>query len=571
MFELVPQMPHHLPQQICQALHALQQIDTAGADWQMFNASQTQMRRAMLSLYGSKKCLVPPRAPLDLTGPMGRTIHAIFLVQTLEQIYLIYRGRYFYPIVIQIFTWPALMGMAAMLDQQRKKAMALMNECRLTPLVQYQWVRAASSHRLVPGDVVVLQSGRASCDMVLLRGACLVTEAVLSGEAEQLRKCVYVSAPGQDYNPEKNRSCTIYAGTMVHQVWNPENSTEEVLVMVCRTGLNSAMGSTIRELLVPAKVTKRDPVVADIARLYLFALVLQCFIFIPYIIKAPRHGQDAKQVLWQLLDLVIYAAPPGLPLLLMLIGAVARSILLKDGLMLLFPEIIKRGAAVDVVCFDKTGTLTDSLANLHGVLPVHEAAFDSLQQSGLRWGNRLKQMFAACHSLNMVSRSAVAGADVERSLFKAVEASFLDRQTVVLPRRPNARSASSTATLSIVKVLEFSSETLRSGAVVLSEDAPHGSALLFLRGAPAVIKTLVDPATVPANFDQVVDDYSSRSFRLLAGAVGIIRGVHKLDIACMTQQQVESCATHMQLLGLVVLTNSVRTDSRQTISQIQDG
>jgi hypothetical protein len=39
----------------------------------------------------------------------------------------------------------------------------------------------------------------------------------------------------------------------------------------------------------------------------------------------------------------------------------------------------------------------------------------------------------------------------------------------------------------------------------------------------------------------------------------------------MTQQQVESCATQMQLLSLVVLTNSVRTDSRQTISQIQDG
>ena len=31
-FELVPQMPHHLPQQICQALHALQQIDTAGKE-----------------------------------------------------------------------------------------------------------------------------------------------------------------------------------------------------------------------------------------------------------------------------------------------------------------------------------------------------------------------------------------------------------------------------------------------------------------------------------------------------------------------------------------------------------
>ena len=37
-------------------------------------------------------------------------------------------------------------------------------------------------------------------------------------QAEQLRKCAYVSAPGQDYDPERDRSCTIYAGTMVQQV-----------------------------------------------------------------------------------------------------------------------------------------------------------------------------------------------------------------------------------------------------------------------------------------------------------------------------------------------------------------
>ena len=103
-------------------------------------------------------------------------------LQVLEQIYLIYQGRYFYPIVINLFTVPALRGVAAMLDQQRTKVMALMNECRLTPMVQGQWVRATSSHRLVPGDVTVLHKGRALCDMVLLRGACLVTEAMLSGE-----------------------------------------------------------------------------------------------------------------------------------------------------------------------------------------------------------------------------------------------------------------------------------------------------------------------------------------------------------------------------------------------------
>ena len=78
-----------------------------------------------------------------------------------------------------------------------------------------------------------------------------------------------------------------------------------------------------------------------------------------------------------------------------------------------------------------------------------------------------------------------------------------DRETVVLPRRPDAASALNMATLSIHMVLEFKSETLRSGAVVMSDDAPAGSALLFLRGAPAVIASLVDPASIPADFEQV--------------------------------------------------------------------
>lgn len=103
-------------------------------------------------------------------------------LQILEQIYLLYRQRYFYPVVINIFTTPAVQGMKATLNEQHGKVMALMNECRLTPMVQEQWVRATSSHRLVPGDVIVLHRGRALCDMVLLRGACLVTEAMLSGE-----------------------------------------------------------------------------------------------------------------------------------------------------------------------------------------------------------------------------------------------------------------------------------------------------------------------------------------------------------------------------------------------------
>lgn len=95
---------------------------------------------------------------------------------------MIYRGQYLYPLLINILIAPFIHGIGSVMTRQHNKVMALMNKCCLTPMVQQGWVRATSSHRLVPGDVIVLQCGRAQCDMVLLRGACLVTEAMLSGE-----------------------------------------------------------------------------------------------------------------------------------------------------------------------------------------------------------------------------------------------------------------------------------------------------------------------------------------------------------------------------------------------------
>ena len=70
---------------------------------------------------------------------------------------------------------------------------------------------------------------------------------------------------------------------------------------------------------------------------------------------------------------------------------------------------------------------------------------------------------------------------------------------------------------------------------------------------------------------QVVDGYSSKSMRLLAGLVGVIPQVHKLDLLRMTQQQIEASATELQLLSVVVLTNSVRQDSKETICEVQEG
>lgn len=46
----------------------------------------------------------------------------------------------------------------------------------------------------------------------------LCSNAILLMQAAQVRKSNYVPEKGLDYDPDKNHTCTVYAGTIVQQV-----------------------------------------------------------------------------------------------------------------------------------------------------------------------------------------------------------------------------------------------------------------------------------------------------------------------------------------------------------------
>ena len=62
---------------------------------------------------------------------------------------------------------------------------------------------------------------------------------------------------------------------------------------------------------------------------------------------------------------------------------------------------------------------------------------------------------------------------------------------------------------------------------------------------------------------------SGKSFRLLALAKGVLAGLDREAIDCMTQEQLESRAHSFELLGLLVLSNHLKDDSKDTITQLQ--
>lgn len=62
---------------------------------------------------------------------------------------------------------------------------------------------------------------------------------------------------------------------------------------------------------------------------------------------------------------------------------------------------------------------------------------------------------------------------------------------------------------------------------------------------------------------------SGKSFRLLALAKGVVMGTDREALSCMTQEQLESQVQSFELLGLLVLSNHLKDDSKGTITQLQ--
>lgn len=111
-------------------------------------------------------------------------------------------------------------------------------------------------------------------------------------------------------------------------------------------------------------------VLQDVFHLYAFALCLQILIHIPYFIKVAAFEHTTSDVVHKILDICCYAAPIGVPTILMMAGRVGHHRLAKHKISLMFPKSLKVGALADVVCFDKTGTLTHSAVCLTVLLPA---------------------------------------------------------------------------------------------------------------------------------------------------------------------------------------------------------
>ncbi|KAL0035584.1 hypothetical protein WJX79_000466 [Trebouxia sp. C0005] len=515
-FTRVPRMPVDLPGQLQQAQQALTLIDHDGGTWESFNPVGSWPRKQRVLIYGLNQIPVSwPRLSAIATSLLQ---NPLLIIQSAELMLWMYAFQYYsYPVAL---FGTMLLGSGAsgyLQYRQRMRLVTLLTKRQLVPVLYKKFVRALLAKQLVPGDVIVVQKGRAACDMVLLRGRCLVEESMLSGEASQVRKSSHTA--GVCYNPDVHRSSTVHAGSWVQQVWvDDDDDQAEALAMVVRTGEYTTTGNMLRPLIYSKTrawgAQWRDSDSKDAAKFLLLSLI---------------------------------------------------SVSVSD------TQKLRTAAQLDLVLFDKTGTLTMGEGWLHGVLPCEDRMMGGLKMEPIAWSSDMCKSIALCNDLVPVGSRKVSGHADERKAFTDLEAAFLGRNTICLPLRRHPAEPARFVTLEVLHRFEFDVDQNMSGVVARGaasgkeEEEPE----VFLKGSPHAVIQLVAHNRLPENWASVMLSWAAMGYRVMGVVCGKASVSNKQDLARLSLANIKDNMRDVRLLGFMIISNPVRSDSASTIAELQ--